>query len=229
MLLFCLVIVTGLLVFFAQPTTAYAVNEKVQVITETCKLYKSPKLDYSAEDPEADGVLLTLSFGDILSKNGSDEIAAEDLSGFYFYSVSIDKDGTNYEGYIIINFVMNASDLPLERKLDPNARTLRRANVYSNKSEENKLVLSGEEVVLEQYQDVKILDGYSAAKDFHEIMFELDGTIYRGYIKTSDLVVEGFDGTIILVVFILILVLSIAFSIYMTTRKKRKKLRSRNK
>ncbi|MDD4110394.1 MAG: hypothetical protein PHS54_02445, partial [Clostridia bacterium] len=80
-----------------------------------------------------------------------------------------------------------------------------------------------DEVNLERFEEIKIIDGYDRAKTFHEIMFEKEGIIYTGYIKTSDLLVEGYNPMFILAMFIFIIVFSIAISILFTTRKKRKK------
>lgn len=225
---FCFTLIFAFSAFFSQANIVYAEQETVQVIVNSCNLYIDAKIDYSSEEPETDGVILELSFGDILEKK-SQELDAEDSSQFKFYWVSVTKNSIVYEGYIIANFVMSTDNVSLARTLDPNAKAIRETYVYSADNESNKLILNGEEVSLDQYQDIKIIDGYDAAKPFHKIMFEEEGVIYIGYIKTSDLLIEGFDGTLILVVFIVILVLSIASSIFFTTRKKRKKLRLKNK
>lgn len=194
-------------------------GKKVKVITE-CNLYKETKLNY-AED---NGVLLKLEFGDILEITG-ESIKGED-NDFYFYPVLIIKSDVEQEGYVIVNFVTDETSL--EKKLDPNAKTLNLSQIYSTPKEEDKFRLEGKDVVLEKYVEIKIVDGYDKSKKFHQIMFEIDGTIYVGYIKTSDLLIEGFNATIILVVFIFVLVALIAFSIWKTTRKKRKRQTSSN-
>lgn len=189
-------------------------NKQVKVITE-CNLYKEAKVNYT----EDDGILLTLQLGEIL------EIKEEPIKGkdseFYFYNILIRKDNHNYEGYVITNFV--TSTMALKRNIDPNAKTLNQSQIYTLPKDDNKLSLAGENIVLERYKEIKIIDGYDKSKEFHQIMFEIDGEIYIGYIKTSDLLIEGFNASIVLVVFIFILVALIALSIWKTTRKKRKR------
>lgn len=191
-------------------------ERNVKVVTE-CNLYEEAKLNYSDDN----GILLKLEFGETLKVRG--EIIEGEDNDFYFYPVEITKNEQTYEGYVISNFVADETNIALERTLDPNAKTLNQAQIYSAPSENNKFVLAGKEVVLEKYEGIKILDGYDKSKEFHQIMFEIDGTVYTGYIKTSDLLIEGFNATIILVVFIFVLVALIAFSIWKTTQKKRRK------
>lgn len=197
-------------------------ENQFKVITE-CNLYKEAKITYEEEN----GILLELSFGDVVNITG--EPVKEEISGFYFYSASITRNEIEYQGYVITNFVTNIENIGLERNLDPNAKTLNKANIYTEKDENSKFILNGDEVVLEKYQGIKILDGYEKSKNFHQVMFEIEGNIYTGYIKTSDLLVEGYNATIIVVVFIFVLVGGIAISIFFTTRKKRKKQKVKEK
>lgn len=199
-----------------QEVKAVSEPQKVQVISN-CIMYESPKINYSEEN---EGVVLELFFGDVLYKE-SDEIEGEDCE-FDFYLLSITKNATTYNGYVITKFVMRKENIALGRNLDSNAKTLNIASVYSSDKGDSSMIINGEEVVLERYEDIKIVDGYNRARAYHEIRFEKNGVIYTGYIKTSDLLVEGFNSTTILIVFIFILVGSIAFSIYLNTRKKRK-------
>lgn len=190
-------------------------NSQVKVIM-SCNLYSNPKLIY--EEGE-EGILATLSFGEVLNVVG--EAGGEDTD-FDFYYVSYQSDTLKY-GYVIKNFVMNAKINSLERMLDPNAKTLNKANIFISKDGINKFLIGGEEVTLNQYEPIKIIEVFDSSKVFHKIMFEIEGVIYTGFIKTSDLLVEGYSATTIFIIFILILVLSIIWSIYWTTRKKRKK------
>lgn len=209
--LFSLFPLSGIEVVFGE-------SEKQAKVTTECNLYKEAKLNYTEEE----GIVLKLSFGEILNIVG--EPIKDENSSFYFYFASITKNESEYVGYVITNFITNTTNSGLEKRLDPNAKTLNQSNIYNSKDENNKLVLDGKEVVLEQYQGIKILDGYDKSKNYHQIMFEIEGNIYTGYIKTSDLLVEGYNATIILVVFIFVLVTGIAISVFFTTRKKRKKI-----
>lgn len=191
-----------------------------KVITE-CNLYESPKLNYEEET----GIKTILNFGELLQINGQEE--GEDCN-FLFYSVSIEKDGEILNGYVISYFVVDSNITSLTRILDPNAKILHITNVFNSPDVSDKMVLGEEEVVLQKLQDIKIIDGYDKSKVFHEIMFEQDGIIYTGYIKTSDLFVEGFNPTFILAVFIFIIAGSITFSILVSTMKKRRRQRKNN-
>lgn len=215
-LILCLVVIASFAISFNQTQIYADTLNQVQVISD-CNIYLSNKLDYAEEE----GIILELSFGEILEITGS-AVVGEDCD-FTFYPVEITKDGNLYEGYVITNFVMSIENVALERTLDPNAKTINEAQIYFAENENSKLVINGEETILSQYEEVKIVDGYDKTKEFHKIMFEEDGVIYTGYIKTSDLLVEGFNATVISVVFIFVLVGSIVLSIYLTTRKKRKK------
>ncbi len=196
---------------FTNNINVYAQDEKaVQVINE-CLLYSDPTIN------EEDN-LGVLHFGEVLTVNG--DIVDGVNSSFKFYNVSTQDDKT---GYVIVNFVMSIEDKALSKTLDPNAKTLNEANIFVTNSDENKMILDGTEVKLEKYEEIKIIDGYDKSKQFHEVMFEIDGTIYTGYIKTSDLLVEGFNATLIAVIFIFIIVGAIVLSIYLTTKKKRRK------
>lgn len=195
---------------FPNKINLYAENEKVVQIINDCLLYSNPTID-----EENLGVLY---FGDILTVNG--EIVDGVNCDFRFYNVSTQDEKT---GYVIVNFVMNIEDKALLKNLDPNAKTLNETNVFTTSSGEDKVILSGTEIKLEKYQEIKIIDGYDKSKQFHEVMFEINGSIYTGYVKTSDLLVEGFNATLIAVIFIFIIVGAIVLSIYITTKKKRRK------
>jgi hypothetical protein len=216
LLIICLFILLSIIPFSGIKQVVADSENQFQVITK-CNLYKEAKINYEEEN----GIVVQLFFGDVINVAG--EPVKEENEDFYFYQASITKNGTEYNGYVIINFVTSVDNVGLERTLDPNAKTLNKANIYTAKDENEKFVLGDKEVVLDQYQGIKVLDGYDRSKNFHQIMFEVDGNIYTGYIKTSDLLVEGYNATTLVVVFIFILVAGIALSIFFTTRKKRKK------
>lgn len=146
-----------------------------------------------------------------------------------FYAVQKEGD-SSFVGYVLASCVTNANVSSLQKTLDPNAKILNNnVSVYTseNAADENKLTINGQAVVLNQYQEIKILDGYNKKKELTKIMFENNGEILTAYVKTKDILVKGFNATIILVVFIFIVVASIIWSIYSTTRKKRKKEKAR--
>jgi hypothetical protein len=183
---------------------------QVKIITG-CNLYETAD--------ENSSVLEVLNFGDLLYVSG-DKIEGENFS---FYPIT--KGETN--GFVISSFVMDTANTALKRTLDSNAKTLDQSQIYSTASEEDKILINGEEVVLEKFEEIKIIDGYNKSKEFHQILFEIDGEIYTGYIKTSKLLVEGVNSTLIIVIFALVIAGSIAFSIFWTTRKKRKRASKR--
>lgn len=216
---FSIVVIVLLIFIFPifQIKSVKAEDNTFKVITE-CSLYESPKLNYD----EGTGIITTLNFGEILQVNGQEE--GEDCD-FLFYSVSLEKNGENLNGYVISYFVVESNITSLARILDPNAKILKTTNVFNSPDVANKMILGENEVVLQQLQDIKIIDGYDKSKVFHKIMFEQDGAIYTGYIKTSDLFVEGVNPSFILAIFIFLIAVSIAFSILYSTIKKRKKLK----
>ena len=178
---------------------------------------------FSQASTDAD-VLETFSFGQELNLNSQEKFISGDLT---FYQVKIESG----VGYVLANAVLFKSHA-LKKELDPNAKILNeKTPVYTSQQnkEENILIINGENVLLKQYQEVKIIDGYNENKAFSEIMFEIDGTIYSGFVETKNLVVEGFNPTIILVIFIFLLVASIILSIVLSTRKKRKKSKAKIK
>lgn len=196
----------------------YAVEvNNFKVITE-CYLYEGSKLNY--EEGET-GIVATLSFGEIIRVYG-EKIQGDDCS-FQFYDAILERNGEFISGFVISDFVIDESITSLIKMLDPNAKTLNIASIFNSLDEEDKMLIGGDEIILERFEEIKIIDGYDRAKTFHEIMFEQEGIIYTGYIKTSDLLVKGYNPTFILAMFIFIIVFSIAISILFTTRKKRKK------
>ena len=80
---------------------------------------------------------------------------------------------------------------------------------------------------LEYYKDAPLVEHKITEDEKRKAIFEYENQILTGYVKTSDLVVEGFNGTIILIVFIFILVISIIVSIIVATKKKRKKAKNK--
>ncbi|MDD4110640.1 MAG: hypothetical protein PHS54_03705, partial [Clostridia bacterium] len=158
----------------------YAVEiNNFKVITE-CYLYEDSKLNY--EEGET-GIVTTLSFGEILRVYG-EKIQGDDCS-FQFFDAVLERDGEVISGFVISDFIIDASITSLIKMLDPNAKTLNVASVFNSLDEEDKMLIGGDEVNLERFEEIKIIDGYDRAKTFHEIMFEKEGIIYTGYIKTS--------------------------------------------
>lgn len=200
-------------------------EKKVKVVSDFCYLYyelsnlnscdeKNPRVEYGTE--------LTLIKNETLGKEAGEKIIEGDKV-FYFVKYG------NQERYVLVENVVKAdSNNSLTKKLDPNAKILNsKTKVYKSNSTKDILKIGGENVELSQYQEIKIVDGYDKNKTFHKIMFEQNGEILTGYVKTSDILVEGFNGTIILIVFIFVLVGSIVLSIVLATRKKRKKLKTK--
>ncbi len=210
-IVFLIIIISMISNFQFTNVIAEEIN-KVKVITKSCYIYSQP--DYNSEKIEQ------LIYGDILVLK-SKEIIKQ--GNFDYFNVVTDE-GT--EGYVLQNCVIKANIESLEKKLDPNAKILNN-NVYVYNTEEikedNRLKINGEVVKLKQYEEIKIVTVYDKLKETHEIMFERNGVIYTGYVKTSDLLVEGFNPIVILIIFIFILIASIIISIVTTTLKKRKK------
>lgn len=207
-ILFCFF---ALLIFIPTISSVDAETSKVKVSVSSCAVLDLPN--------ETANVLLTATFGDEF------EVVGTATTGeLMLFQVKIPNSETN--GWILKNAVSDANSSSLEKTLDPNAKTLNEnVKVFSTKQLENgsEIIISGQPVLLKQFQEVKIVGEYNKNNDSTKIMFEFENQILTGYVKTSDLVVEGFNGTIILVVFIFILVISIVVSIITTTRKKRKK------
>lgn len=200
-------------VLFLVPTISCvdAETSQVKVSVSSCAILDSPN--------ETANVILTATFGDEF------EVVGTAVTGeLMFFQVKIPNSETN--GWILKNAVSDANSSSLEKTLDPNAKILNEnVKVFSTEKLENgsEIIISGQPILLKQFQEVKVVGEYNKNNDSTKIMFEFDNQILTGYVKTSDLVVEGFNGTIILIVFIFILVASIVISIITTTRKKRKK------
>lgn len=199
-------------------------EKKVKVVSDFCYLYyKLSNLNSCSENIRVEyGTELTLIKNESLGKEAGEKIIEGDKV-FYFVKYG------NRERYVLVENVVKAdSNNSLTKKLDPNAKILNsKTKVYKSNSTKDILKIGGENVELSQYQEIKIVDGYDKNKAFHKIMFEQNGEILTGYVKTSDILVEGFNGTIILIVFIFVLVGSIVLSIVLATRKKRKKLKTK--
>lgn len=192
-------------------------SQTVSVCANECSIF--------AEAASDSDVLFKATFGTEFELNSQELFISGELS---FYQVKLPSGGV---GYILSNAASREAS-SLNRGLDPNAKILNHDTpVYSIAvaAEENLLTIDGENIKLNQYQEVKIIDGYDKNKEFNQIMFEINGTIYTGFVKSSDLIVEGFNGTIILIIFIFLLVASIILSIILTTRKKRKKAKNKAK
>lgn len=197
--------------------TVYAQSQTICVCANECSIFAE-----AASDSE---VLFKATFGTEFELNSQEFFISGELS---FYQIKLKEGGV---GYVLSNAASRAAS-SLKHGLDPNAKILNENTpVYSVavEAEENLLSINGEKIKLNQYQEVKIVDGYDKNKEFNQIMFEINGTIYTGFVKSSDLIVEGFNGTIILIIFIFILVASIILSIILTTRKKRKKAKNKAK
>lgn len=213
------IIILTLFLGIGNSSVTYADNFqefKVKIITET-KLYENPKIDSVV-------IINEIKFGEELTVIGEEII--DNFSSFIFYPVRYEKEGEEYTGYIIKNFVIKLENVPLGKRLDPNAKVIQTAQVYYDKNEGSKLQIKGEYVFLEEYQAVKVIDATDSK--YKRIMFEIEGEIYTGFIKSEDILIEGFNATIILIVFIFFLASSMALSIFLTTRKKRKK-KNKNK
>lgn len=187
---------------------------QVKVISNSCSIFK----EISTKSEK----LITISFGEILDLITSEKIIDGELSYYH-----VRKNGkTPIEGYVLTNCVVTSEFSHIEKKLDPNSKILNpntKVYISAQEGEDNRVSVDGSLVELEQYEEVKIIDGYNKKKEFTKIMFEQNGVIYTGFVKTSNLVVDGFNATIILIVFVFLLVASIVLSIVLTTRKKRKK------
>lgn len=199
-----------------QPRVVYSAefqDFQVKVVTD-CLLYKD--VEIKAESPLVFEKIL--SFGEVLTVTGK-EVAGED-SEFVFYPVLYIDNEQEFNGFVIKNFVMREDASFLRNRLDPNAEVKKTAQIYFDKNDEAILQIKNENVVLEKSQKVKVID--NSDRHYKKIMFELDSEIYVGYIKSENVIIEGFNSAIVSAVFIFILAGSIALSIFLTTRKKRK-------
>lgn len=180
-----------------------------------CNLYKNVDLSTT------DNLVLEekLTFGEKLIVIDN-EVEKDE---FVFYPVRYIKNNTEYEGYVIKNFTMIASNKSLGKKLDSNAKIIKETQVYLE--EDMPFLIQGEEIFLKENQEVRVIDNTN--KKFKKIMFEINSEIYNGLVKSEDISIKGFNATIITIVFVFILATSIAVSIVLTTRKKRKKERKK--
>jgi len=205
----------AVLVFVPTIQNVSAETLKVKVSVSSCAILDAPLNEANT--------IYTASFGDELEVLGTAQTG--ELS---FYQVKI--PGSEQNGWVLKNAVSASNSKALEKSLDPNAKTLNKdVKVYSTQKLEkgSEIIIAGKPVLLSQFQEVKIVGGYNKNSDSTKIMFEYENQILTGYVKTSDLVVEGFNGTIILIVFIFILVVSIIVSIIVATKKKRKKAKNK--
>lgn len=199
----------------------------VKVVSDFCYLYlTTTNLSSSGSDN------IRVEYGtelELIDDEGTGKKAGEVIStgDYKFYYVQY----KSYKRYVLIsNVVSEETNTSLKKTLDSNAKILNdKTKVYKTAlaTEENRIQIGENNVELQQFQEIKIIDGYDKNKEFHKIMFEENGEILTGYVKTSDILVEGFNGTIILIVFIFVLIGSIVLSIVLSTRKKRKKLKAK--
>lgn len=220
-------------VFLVPKTTVYANQQKeMEVFSNKCDVYeleneKTFETISSLEDLKK---IETLNFGEKIQLLVEDVFSFKNNNGevLEFYNI---KTNSNKTGFVLSSCVCE-KEKSLNMTLDPNAKVKNeKVAVYieRNDSDENKLVIDGENIFLEKNQNVKIVDGYDTGKEYCEVLFELENEIKTGFVKTEDLEVEGFNYTIILIVFIFILVASTIWAIYSATRKKRKKSKEKIK
>lgn len=217
------------LVCFAPKTTVYAEeNQTVEVVSNSCIVYQieTGKTFETINSLEELIELEKLNFGETVLKVDETiyEYKNQNSETINFLKVKT-KNGTT--GYVLANCVAFKEE-SLDIKLDTNAKiAAEKTFVYTTNESESKLTFNEEEVVLNRGQEIKIVDGYDNGKEFCEILFEYNNEIKTGFVRTSDVAVEGFNATIILIVFIFVLAASIIWAIYSATKKKRKKQKNK--
>lgn len=190
----------------------YAQTKEVKVVSNSCSILSAPHTEAT--------VVKTVNYGEILTLVSDCEIIYGNLK---FFHVQMD-DNEKTQGYVLTNFVIQNENTSLKKMLDPNAKILKdNTQVFFEANEECKMTIGEENVELTKHQEVKIIDDYDRKKEFCKIMFDKDGTVLTGYVKTSDLSVEGFNRVLILVVFIFVLAISLVVSVVVATKKKRKR------
>ena len=206
------------LVCFVPKTTVFAEeNETLEVITNSCVVYQieNGKTFETISSLNELIKLEELKFGEKVSKLEETNFEYTNKNGEKLLFVKV-KTSSETVGYVLANCV-SLKQKSLNTKLDPNAKIAsEKAFVYiSNEEGSEKLTINGTEVALDK------------GKEFCEILFEHNNEIKTGFVKTIDVAVEGFNSTIILIVFIFILIASIIWAIYSATKKKRKKQQSK--
>lgn len=215
------------LVCFVPKTTVFAEeNLTFEVVSNSCVVYQleTGKTFQTINSLQELIELKKLNFGESVLKVEETVFEFKNINNQTLKFLKV-KTSDEIIGYVLASCVA-VEEKSLEVKLDANAKiAVEKAYVFSSneKGNENKLIINGEEVFLKQGEEIKIVDGYDKGKEFCEVMFEFNNEIKTGFVKTSDVKVKGFNGTIILIIFIFILLASTIWAIYSATRKKRKK------
>lgn len=206
--LFCFLIVIFASVFSVGKVEAQ--SGELKVVSNSCAVLSAPETNAT--------VVEEVDFGSVLTLVSQGEIIYGACS---FYHV---KTSQGNDGYVLTNFVVEVGSEGLQKKLDPNAKiSSENAQVFFEKNENSKLELAGVSVQLKNGQEIKIIETYNKKEEFCKIMFEKDGQILTGFVKTANVSVEGFNKTLILVIFVFVIAASLVWSVVAATKKKRKK------
>lgn len=174
---------------------------EARVIYNSASVYSTKDI-FSLSQTELESVTLkTFSLHDVVEINGEEN---------EFYTMDIEGQ----VGYILKTLVINNNEKSPVKVLETNAEIAIDCDLYKTTDDLTPIRR------LEKGVKVRILDGFDNKKEFTQISFQENGTIYTFYVKTSVLKVKGVNYTAIVAVTTILAGISIALIIIKIVRPK---------
>lgn len=123
-------------------------------------------------------------------------------------------------GYVISTTISNENQV--EYNLQTNATLKAESEVFAN-LEEEKLLVCGEEIHLEQGTKIKLLQKYNSSEKYSKIAFLNEDEILTGYVLTENISVSGFNYYFLIAIFLIVIIGSTVIPIVYKNWKKQKK------
>lgn len=123
-------------------------------------------------------------------------------------------------GYVISTTISNENQV--EYNLQTNATLKAESEVFAN-LEEEKLLVCGEEIHLEQGTKIKLLQKYNSSEKYSKIAFLNEDEILTGYVLTENISVSGFNYYFLIAIFLIVIISSTVIPIVYKNWKKQKK------
>ena len=172
-----------------------------RIIYNSAKIYSTTEIFSLSQTELEDVTLRTLSLHEVVNINGE--------SGD-FYTLEIDGQ----TGYILKTLVINNNEKSPVKVLETNAEIAATCDLYKTTDDLTPIRS------LEKGVKVRILNGFDNKREFTQISFQENGTIYTYYVKTSALKVKGVNYTTIIAVTTILAGISIALIIIKIVKPK---------
>ncbi|MBO4413024.1 MAG: hypothetical protein J5779_03315 [Clostridia bacterium] len=194
---------------FLWPTKIFvdAETEEFRVCINQTTVFAEPNLQSEK--------LETLVYG---TKVVAGELVNGESTNLKFYEIIKDEE---VYGYVISTTISNENEI--KYNLQPNANLNKDSQVFAGTDEE-KLIISGEEISLEAGTKIKLLEKFNTSEKYSKIAFEKDGEILTGFVLTENVHVYGFNYYFLIAIFLIVIIASTVIPIVYKNWKKHKNL-----